>query len=355
MTEKEWMELGYSSGVIEVCEGSKVSFEEVYRDWFRMKRNVIRPQSLDRIECTWNRHYSGSCFVKMFVSDISDSDIINFLNGILVREGRITYKEFSRILQIVNNVLVYARDLHYSGVSLHDWEHIKRVIPSDKIDSSVKIEDAVRDKYVQELIYEVVHNKIYKVKQNASLCLCMNFYLGLRVGELASLTFDDFDFERNVVRIYKTESKFYDRDDSCSRVGSMCYRVVDSVKTVHSVREIPLLPQVKRFYWLIKKNHEDNHYNNNYLAYDGDDVILVRSLDRVLRRLCMLCDIPYFNTHMIRKTFSTRLHFSGVPTRVISDLLGHSEISTTENSYILSYGSNYQKIYDYMLGGLKYE
>lgn len=43
---------------------------------------------------------------------------------------------------------------------------------------------------------------------------------------------------------------------------------------------------------------------------------------------------------MIRKTFATMLHASGMPTRYISDLLGHSEMVTTERNYILTYKDN---------------
>lgn len=355
MTEREWLEIGYDKGIIETVPGKKATFAEVYREWFNMKRRLIRPQSLDRLECTWNRWYLESALSEMVVSDVTDNHVIDFLTSIIVRNGTVSYKEYARILQIVNNVLVYAKDLGVYGVGLHDWDKIKRYLPMDKLVVSAKMEDAVSNGIVKELIYEVVNTRIYAVKQNACLVLCMNFYLGLRVGELASLTFRDFDFERGVVRIHKTESKFYNRDESGERIGTMVYRVVDSVKTVNSVREIPLLPEVRQFYSLIKKEHELRKYDSEYLAYDGEDTILVRSLDRTLRRLCQLCNFPYFNTHLIRKTFATRLHFSGVPTRVISDLLGHSEIGTTENSYILSYANNYDVILSYLKEGLKYE
>ena len=118
----------------------------------------------------------------------------------------------------------------------------------------------------------------------------------------------------------------------------MICRVVDNTKTVYSVREIPILPEVKYFYDEIKKHHALNKYDVPYLAYDGNDTILVRSLDRTLRRLCLLCDVKYFNTHMIRKMFATMLHFNNVPTRVVADLMGHSEIGTTEICcYLLAY------------------
>ena len=66
------------------------------------------------------------------------------------------------------------------------------------------------------------------------------------------------------------------------------------------------------------------------------------------------CEITQFKTHDIRRAFSTVLHYNGVPTRVISDLMGHSEIATTEKCYIRSYDENYKEVYDMMRGSINY-
>lgn len=354
MTRDEWLDIGYDKGIIDLETFEDVQFKDLYKMWFLMKLRAIREQSCDRIEVTYNRYYKDTSFVEKYTSKITDKDIVDFLTGLITSTPEMTYRELGRIMQIVNNVLVYGKDMHIGGVKLHDWDCIKRYLPMEKLNTATKKELAMNMVDVDNIIYSVVHNKVYHTKQSACLALCMNFYLGLRVGELASLTWNDFDFEKNVVKIWKTESKFYNRDEDGSKIGCMVYRVVDNTKTVYSVREIPILPEVKYFYDLIKQHHEQNKYNSPFLCYDGKDAIMVRSLDRTLRKLCMLCDVKHFNTHMIRKMFATMLHHSNVPTRIISDLLGHSEIGTTENSYILSFDNNYREIYNYMQSALNY-
>lgn len=183
----------------------------------------------------------------------------------------------------------------------------------------------------------MLQDDIYPDKRSACLCLLLNFFLGLRIGELASLSFSDFDIDKKVVKIYKTESKYYERDEDGNRCGSMVYRVQDEVKTIYSVRTVPLTTSALYIYELIVKHHNIRGYDSPYLAYDGKDTILTRSLERTLHRLCILCDVKPFNTHLIRKTFASDLHAGGLPTRQISDLLGHSEMSTTERCYILGY------------------
>lgn len=355
MTEAEWLAIGYEKNIIEIMNQEEIKLKDAYHAWFRMKMTCVKPSSLDRIEVTYNRYYGDSPIVEKYISKITEEDIVNFLTPIILSDARINLKELQRILQIIRGTLVYFRDIRKGGVCLYDWERIKRYIPMDRLDSSCKQETAVPVPDVEKLIEHVVKHKIYAVKQCGCLALCMNFYLGLRIGELASLTFHDFDFERGVVKIYKTESKFYERLEDGSKIGCMVYRVVDDCKTVYSVREIPILPEVVTFYRMIEEWHKDHHIDSPFLASDGDDVILVQSLATTLRKLCMLCDVPYFHSHMIRKTFATKLHFSGVPTRVVSDLMGHAEIGTTENSYILSYGKNYSRYKEYMQEALNYK
>lgn len=354
MDLNEWINIGIRSGAVMKQEIEEKTFEEIYKQWFLMKINVIKAQSCDRIEVTYNRYYAGSWFVKQNVSALDEAAVIRFLTGVIIGWGNITAKEFARIYQIVNNVLVYARFLELGGVKLFDWEMIRRYVPEGKILPELHKDFAVPKSDVEKLLHLVVEEDIYPGKRSACLCLVMNFYLGLRVGELASLTWQDVDMSSKVVRIYKTETKAYNRDENGERCGAMIYQVVEDVKTVYSVREIPLLPEAVYILERLREHHIKSGYQSRYLAYDGRDTILVRSLDRTLRKLCRYCDVRYFNTHKIRKTFATMLHESGMPTRYISDLMGHSDMVTTERNYILSYRDNYNTLLGYMHKGLDF-
>ncbi len=354
MTEREWINIGYEKNIIEVANYEEISFKDAYKEWFLMKLRTIKDQSCDRIEVTYNRYYDDTEFVEKYISAITELEIVDFLQCCILRES-LTYREFGRILQIVNNVLVYYKDLKLGGARLYDWDRIKRYLPISSLENSHSKEYAVSLQNVAKIIDLVVNHKIYPVKQNQCLLLCMNFFLGLRIGELGVLRFSDFDFQRGVVKIYKTESKSFVRNEIGERVGAMVYRVQEDCKTFYSVRELPILPEVKQLYDLISEHHKRMKYDSPFLAYDGHDAIFSKSLDRTLRRLCLLCDIDYFNSHSIRKTFGTMLHYGGTPTRVISDLMGHSEISTTEHSYILSFDKNYAQVYSYMQSALIYK
>lgn len=354
MTKNEWIEIGMEKGIIDEVCFDPVPFSVVYRKWFLMKMNIVKPQSLDRIECTYNRYYLLSDFVALPVHEVTENVVIQFLNDVITSMGSITEKEFGRLFQIVNNVMVFALDLKIGGAKLLNWSLVKRYLDTGKIHTEKTKEYAISDSDKIKLFRGVLVDNVYPEKRSACLCLLLNFFLGLRVGELASLTFSDFDLDKKLVRIYKTESKYFERDENGNRCGSLVYRVQEDVKTVYSVREIPLTASAAAIYDLILKYHNAMNYDSCYLAYDGADTILSRSLDRTLHRLCTLTGVKKFNTHRIRKTFASDLHRGGVSTRTITDLLGHSEMSTTEHCYILNY-DNVEGLRNTLEGVLKVE
>lgn len=355
MLEREWLDIGYKNGVIDIPTEAEISFLEAYRMWFKMKILTIKKQSVDRIECVYNRYIKHSDFECKNISTLIEKDILDFLLDSVYSKNITTKKEFDRLYQIVKGVIVYMRDTGQGYVKLIDWEAVKRMIPHEKLTPKRKCEYAVSSVDVAYLIDKVVVDKIYIQKQSACLCLCMNFFLGLRIGELAGLKFSDFDLRNNVLHVKRTESKFFERDEDGNRTGTMQYFTSDSLKTINSYRTIPLVPEVKFFYMEIKAHHTAMKYESEYLAFDGTQTVLIRSLDRTLRRLCNLCGVRYFNSHEIRKTFATMLHYNNVPTKVISGLMGHSEMSTTERCYILTYADEYKQVLGYMSDALKYE
>lgn len=67
------------------------------------------------------------------------------------------------------------------------------------------------------------------------------------------------------------------------------------------------------FLWLIRDCNEE-----------------VISKNKVSKDLVLL---PKFSCHILRHTFTTRICEAGVNVKIIQDVLGHSDISTTMNIY----------------------
>ena len=354
MQLNEWLEIGYSKGIIdEVPTDSVVPFCDVFKKWFCSKMQSLRPQSLDRIECTYNRYFPCTEFDAQSVHAIDEKTVYTFLNGIIISRGDITKKEYDRIYQIVNNVLYYAYDLDIGYCRSINWDIVKRHIAVNNLVPASKKEYAISGTDKNKLFKAVLQDDIYPKKRSACLCICLNFFLGLRIGELAAIRWKDIDYAKNCLLVHSTETKYYERASDGTRTDVMHYHVQDTTKTVNSVRKIPLIPESICLLRMIKEHHEFMGYDSEYIAYDGATTILSKSIERTIYRLCELCEISRFSSHKIRKTFASELHKNGVPSKYITDLMGHSDIRTTEKYYILSYEDALDELRRIMRASLK--
>lgn len=337
MTRKEWIEIGYDKKIIEDYKDSDcITFKETYNKWFLMKMHKIKPQSLDRIECTFNKYYKDKAICSMYLHQIDEKYIYNFLNETL-QNNIINPKEYKRIYQIINNVMVYAYDLSLGYANLLNWSFIRRMVFDNEIDKRYSKEYMVSSADRQLIYKQVVQNNIYPEKRSSSLALVLNFYLGLRVGELAALKFKDFDLNNKVLKVERTQVKYFPRNENGERSNTMIYAIVSDLKTENAFRYVPLTDECIRLYQMIKEHHQARGYKSEYICYDGKDTILERSVARTLTRLCVLCGVEHINSHRIRKTYASSLHNQNIPTRVIADLMGHADTNTTEKIYILGY------------------
>lgn len=60
-------------------------------------------------------------------------------------------------------------------------------------------------------------------------------------------------------------------------------------------------------------------------------------MDRLLRNLCRVAGFDEsrtFGMHSLRHTFASRLFAKGVDVKVVSEILGHSDVQITYNIYI---------------------
>lgn len=333
MTKEEWLKVGYSNGLIEEESPSTLTFYNAYCLWFSYKSGQVKAQSLDRMECTYNRWYKHSALLGKSLSEINEEIVVSFLNGIFADAGTVTLKEYRRIYQIVNNVLCYALDFHLDGAQLLNWKLIKDYVYSSHIVTPKKAYECVKDSDIAAL-RKFIQSGGYYQKQSACLLLMVNFYLGLRVGELSALEWSDLDMKKRILHVSRSEIKKYERLPDGTR-GKMVYEISDT-KTENGTRRVPVCDKAAELFMLLKAHHQKMGYHSARMLYDGSDIIGIRSLDGTLRRLCQLMEIPVFGTHMIRKTVATKMHYSGMPTRMIADMLGHADIATTEKCYILT-------------------
>ena len=134
-----------------------------------------------------------------------------------------------------------------------------------------------------------------------------------------------------------------------------CSYAVNTPKTKAGERTIPMLESVKEAF-LKEKSYQDEVGISCSVEIDGyTDFIFVNrfgnvqnqgTLNKAIKRIIRDCNyvvlskeedepllLPPFSCHSLRHTFSTRLCESGVNIKVIQDVLGHSDFTTTMDVY----------------------
>jgi integrase len=154
--------------------------------------------------------------------------------------------------------------------------------------------------------------------------------LGLRRGEVCGLRWEDIDFEQHTLRV----------TGSLQRQNRKLER--SAPKTAASLRTIALPPVLLR----VMRQHAERQARERAERGDGwQDCGLVfvaehgtplepRNLVRHFKTMLKKAGLPEtIRFHDLRHSCATLLIAQGVHPRVIMEILGHSQISTTMNTY----------------------
>lgn len=160
------------------------------------------------------------------------------------------------------------------------------------------------------------------------LTLCLD--MGLRLGELCALQWEDIDLENGILHIRKTVKK----DETKDTDGNPKYQWIIGVpKSQKSYRDIPIpVPIEKRLKEFHSSVTDESCY---FLNGRKDRFVLPRSYQASFRGYLKKMGIGDINIHALRHSFATRC-LAKSDARTVSELLGHSSPSVTMNIYIHS-------------------
>ena len=161
------------------------------------------------------------------------------------------------------------------------------------------------------------------------LGVLLAFYAGVRLGELCALQWSDIDFSTGILHISKTLQRIKDTDPTSARKTKM---VIDVPKSNSSIREIPL----PAFLLCLLKQWSKGQPSTSYVLSGKAKYIDPRVYQDNFKAYLKLAKIPVYNFHASRHTFATRAKDNQMDDKTLSELLGHSSVRFTLETYVRS-------------------
>lgn len=201
------------------------------------------------------------------------------------------------------------------------------------------------DKNDMNILYNEAFHTIGSNKRcmygNASKLLVLIMYTGLRVSEACALRWEDVDIANKTLRVQSSLSKVKERSIDRQAIknedGTSKYSIINKApKTGNSIRTIPLprrAVEILEYFENCNPNHKPTDYiclTNAGKPYEKRQV--ERCLTRMLKN--SNCNRKDYTPHSLRHGYGSILISKGADIKLVSELLGHSDVTFTYNVYI---------------------
>lgn len=303
---------------------SKTTFGEYISNWLEMKKTSIQPTTYDCYET----------MIKSLILDrkhqlkdlqlhqISRDEFQDYLDDLATEYARST---INKIWVIIKECIKYA-------------EIKNEIKPYTTALVKVPIESQVKNKKKEVPFLSMADaDALYEVSSkygNNAKILMLIMYTGMRVSEAIALKWANVDIDGKKIYIKESAADIINRDGGEEDKKYISYD--KETKTYDSTRTIPL---PDRAIEMLKFFHLENpkHKKTDYVCISRSGTKMNRrNINKTLLSMAnhSNCSVKKLSVHSLRHTYGSILLNNGVDIKVVSQLLGHSDISTTYNVYI---------------------
>lgn len=177
----------------------------------------------------------------------------------------------------------------------------------------------------RDLEQSLLHDGKNEAPNRIHIGILFTLYTGVRIGELCGLRFEDIDFHSRTVTIRRTVERIPNHDENAAERTKL---IISNPKTAHSARTIPLPSFLAQR--ILQSRTTDDAYLLTGTTKPTEPHQFYLRYKTVMKHL----GLKKYTFHALRHTFATTCMASGFDAKSLSEILGHSNVSTTLSVYV---------------------
>lgn len=286
----------------------KLTFYGLYEEWLEHKKTCTEsPNTILRHKQHYKKYLEPSILHNMEIKKIDELLLEQECNRI-VKEFKLSRKEWTNLKTILLGMFTFSYKKHYLKENLMD--NVAITVKFRQIKKKTGQTETYNTEELQLLI-KYLDGMYAETNDVVFLAVKLNFLLGLRVGELVALRWNDWCDDNH---LHITCEEIRDQE-------SNTYHVVEHTKTYND-RFVVVVPKAKEILSQIDRQGE-------YIFMRDGERLTSRQVAYVLEKYAERQGVQTKSTHKMRKTYASNLSSKGVPLDSIRELLGHNNLSTT--------------------------
>ncbi len=153
-------------------------------------------------------------------------------------------------------------------------------------------------------------------------------HTGLRVSELIALSWDDVNMKNKTIRVRRNAQKVRNYDEDREKAYDF---KLSSPKRESSVRIIPLDDKAMEMISILDEDRNGDFVFHSKTGSPLDRNHIARALNTMIKHT-EIKQNP--SPHDLRHTYASELIAAGTDIKLVSELLGHSDVAITLNIYV---------------------
>lgn len=296
-------------------KNKEIKYSKLVDLWLEREKNFLKISTYNTYKILCESHIKP-VFGNEFINNISNEILQQFIfdklkNGRLDGKGGLSRKTVKDIMTIIKISINYA-----VKENIIKEKNLKYKIP--KIDKIGEINTFTQKE--QTLLFKYITSN--PTSKSVGILLAMS--LGLRIGELCGLKWEDIDLQNEILSITKTLQRVYIKGEKRGKSEI----IISAPKSKNSNRIIPLSRDLINLLKFLQINDK-----NNYFLSNNEKYIEPKTYRRYYYKILEKLKIKKLKFHSLRHTFATTAIESGIDYKTVSEILGHASVNTTLELY----------------------